>query len=95
MPSGKGEVKEVFGQCRERALQATPEIVDALIKQAKGGSYQHAKFLFEFVQAEAPREKEDDDLPGPSLAEILLERLQLIDPEDPDAPPHAESASGA
>ena len=54
---------------------ALPDIVDALIVQAKKGSYQHARFLFEFAgignlpQPSAPEEE--------SLAALLFRELQL------------------
>ena len=59
----------------ERAL---PGIVNALIAQAEQGSYQHARFLFEFTgmanlpPAAAPEEE--------SLAALLFRELQLEDP---------------
>jgi hypothetical protein len=61
-----------------------------------------------FAQPNAPRKVEkndEDDLPGPSLAEILLDRLQIIEEEDaaeraasaatPTPPPPRPSASPA
>ena len=55
--------------------RALPGIVGALIEQAEQGSYQHARFLFEFAgianlpPAEAPEEE--------SLAALLFRELQL------------------
>ncbi len=87
MSSDHRHAADILRACREGVLKAAPDITDALIAKAREGSYQHAKFLFDLVTAALPKPKdEDDDLPGPSLAEILLERLQLLDPE--------ESASG-
>ena len=69
--------------CREKVLTAAPAIVDALIAKAAEGSYQHAKFLFDFANTAPVRQKDDeDDIPGPSLAEILIERLKIIEAED-------------
>ncbi len=55
--------------------QALPEIVDALIAEAKQGSYQHARFLFEFAGLggfpRPPAEEEE------SLAALLLRELQV------------------
>lgn len=76
---------EVFRQGEQKILQAHPKIVDALIEQARKGSYQHAKFLFDLVDAVPTRPKDDDgEVPGPSLAEIVMERLQLVDPQSPN-----------
>jgi hypothetical protein len=73
----------VLSDCRKKIIEAAPEIADALIAQAKSGSCPHAKFLFDFADAipEKPKD-DDDDLPGPSLAEILLERLQIVEEEE-------------
>ena len=73
---------EVFQRGREAVLDAYPDIIDALIAQAKKGSYQHAKFLFDLVDTAPAKQAEEESLPGPSLAEILLERLQIIEAED-------------
>lgn len=91
------EKNEVFRQGQQRVLDAYPEIIDALVAEAKEGSCQHAKFLFDLVQAapEKKRDQEDDDNPGPSLAEILLERLQTLEEEDAAARLSAESAAHA
>ncbi|HUK86648.1 MAG TPA: hypothetical protein VLT85_03210 [Terriglobales bacterium] len=57
--------------------RALPGIVNAIIEQAEQGSYQHAKFLFEFAgignqpPASAPEEE--------SLAALLFRELQLED----------------
>jgi hypothetical protein len=73
---------EVFRQREQKILEAHPEIIDALIEQAKKGSYQHAKFLFDLVDTTPAKQAEEESLPGPSLAEILLERLQIIEAEN-------------
>jgi hypothetical protein len=58
--------------------RALPGITRALIEQAEEGSYQHAKFLFEFTgigglpPAAAPEEE--------SLAALLFRELQLEEP---------------
>jgi hypothetical protein len=76
---------EVQRECRERVWRAAPRIMDALIEQAGKGSCQHAKFLFDFAFAAAAQlsEPEEEDLAGPSLAEILLERLDALMKEAP------------
>ena len=73
---------EIAQQCREMVLESAPEITEALIKKAMEGSQQHAKFLFDFAFDAAPKDADDeDDLGGPSLAEILLERLRQLEEE--------------
>ena len=37
---------------REKVIKAMPLIIDAIIKKATDGSYQHAKFLLEFAESE-------------------------------------------
>ncbi len=59
-------------QAVERAL---PDIVGALITQAREGSYQHAKFLFEFAGiASFPQPAGEGE---ESLAALLIRELQL------------------
>ena len=58
-------------------LRATDDIFESHIKKAKEGSYQHAKFLFDFAglpsaQTQSAPEQE-------SLASILLKKLELDD----------------
>ncbi len=58
-------------------LRATDDILESHIKNAKQGSYQHAKFLFDFAglpsaQTQSAPEQE-------SLASILLKRLEVDD----------------
>lgn len=57
---------------------ALPDIVEALITQAEQGSYQHAKFLFEFAGIgtlpPVPADGEE------SLAALLIRELQLEEP---------------
>lgn len=55
--------------------QALPEIVEALIAQARQGSHQHARFLFEFAGIGGfprPQAQEEE-----SLAALLFRELQL------------------
>ncbi len=83
------KTSEVLDVCRENVLLAAIEIIDALIAKSKEGSYQHAKFLFDLLETTPKRAADkdgDDDLPGPSLAEMLIERLQLVDPQHAHAP---------
>ena len=78
------ETAEVLRDCRTRVLTAAPEIMTALILKATEGSYQHAKFLFDLLDAPAPQASGEEMVPGPSLAEILMERLQLVDMGEED-----------
>jgi len=65
--------------------RAALTIVKALIQQAQGGSYLHARFLFEFAglapAAAGPAE-------GESLASLLLRQLR----EDAQQPPSSAAA---
>lgn len=82
---------DVLSQCREMVVEHAPEITQALIDKAIDGSYQHAKFLFDFAFPPAPkRSDEEEDLPGPSLAEILLASLAELE-EDPTAESSADA----
>lgn len=77
-----GKDSEVRSRCRQMVAANAPEITQKLIEKALEGSHQHAKFLFDFAFAEAAKGKDDEDeLPGPSLAEILLERLREFEEE--------------
>lgn len=60
----------------ERILQAVPEILDAMIEKAKGGSQQHAKFLFDWAKLDATFSNEEEESSCPSLAKILLDSLR-------------------
>lgn len=53
--------------------QAAPEIVKALIEEAKQGSYLHAKFLFDFAGLSPPPIETVED----SLATRLLRMLEI------------------
>ncbi|MGI9100926.1 MAG: hypothetical protein ACR2IF_00650 [Terriglobales bacterium] len=63
---------------------AKNDIVAALIAEAKGGSYQHAKFLFEFAGI-SDAGPDEDDVTEESLAEFFVKQLRLADPDDPVA----------
>jgi hypothetical protein len=60
----------------ERILEAVPAILDAMIEKAKGGSQQHAKFLFDWAKLDATFSNEEEESSCPSLAQILLDRLR-------------------
>lgn len=63
------------GDPAQAVRQALPRITQALIAQAEEGSYQHARFLFEFAGFTGfPRAEGEGE---PSLAALLLRELQL------------------
>lgn len=67
---------EVLHACQEKILKAAPKITDRLIEQAEKGSYQHAKFLFDLaLSASGKSAEKDDEVPGPPLADIILQRF--------------------
>lgn len=73
---------DVVPLCQELVAKNALEITQALIEKALEGSYQHAKFLFDMAFSAAQKAaKGEDELPGPSLAEILLERLRELEEE--------------
>ncbi len=59
----------------QAVTRAMPGIVNALIAQAEQGSYQHARFLFEFagIAGCAPPVAPEEE----SLAALLLRELQF------------------
>ena len=74
---------EVAAACRQQILAAAPAITDALITEAREGSYQAAKFLFEFaglMQAPVPAAS------GPQPTELVLAELKRILAEEPASP---------
>jgi len=71
---------QALNEARQDVVDALPEIVRSLIKKAKEGSYQHAKFLFDFASGGA---SETDGASGndDSLAAFLMKELK----EEPSA----------
>ncbi len=66
-------------------LDAYPKIVGALVKQAEGGSCPHAKLVFELLDPATKRgavTPDEEEPPRQSLAEYLIEQLQLEPPPD-------------
>jgi hypothetical protein len=65
---------------RLQVFAAMPEIIEAFVEEAKGGSCQHAKFLMEFAVEEPAEENgstaEVADPEEESLASILLRELR-------------------
>lgn len=78
-----------IAEAREKGLSlvlaAYPGIVEALVKQAQGGSCPHAKLVFELMDPAAQRGvAHEEDGEGPqSLVEYLIEQLQLEPPPEP------------
>ena len=64
----------------EAIRQEKDAIVEALILQARKGSYLHAKFLFDFAGLSHASD-EEQAAHQQSLAELLLEKLEL-EPEE-------------
>ena len=82
--------------CRQNVIEHLPAITKAMIVQAEDGSCQHAKFLFDFVNVNptTAKDADEDDIPGPSLAEILLERLTALgEDEDPGTLPEGTATA--
>ena len=80
-PEGPGDVAAA---CRQKILDAATAITASLISEAREGSYQAAKFLFEFaglMQAPMPAES------GPQPTELVLAELKRILAEEPASPP--------
>jgi hypothetical protein len=77
-PEGRQpDLPDAFTQIRE----AQRRIIAAVIAHAEqDGTYQHAKWLFEYGGLLAAGQSEPDD--GPSLARLLLEQLRI--PETPE-----------
>ena len=77
------------------AVDAYPTIIEALVKQAEQGSCPHAKLVFELLEPRPQRNSDDEEEPDrPSLAEYLIEQLQLEPPPD-GSTESAESSSAA
>jgi hypothetical protein len=96
-PEKQSEARRIADARREgvdTALSAYREIVDALVKQAKGGSCPHAKLVFELLERKMAKAavEDDEEEEGPSLADIVLERLQLVAP--PKRPDTTETTRG-
>src|SRR5690348_10391021 len=71
---------------RQKVINATPAITNAIIKQARQGHYLHAKMLFDFIgltAAAAPTA--GDDLPP--IAKFLCEEFGLKVPGMPHSAP--------
>lgn len=75
MNTGSTRTEDVCADAVERILEAVPEILDAMIEKAKGGSQQHVKFLFDWAKLDPTFTNEEEES-GPSLAQILLDKLR-------------------
>ena len=58
---------------RGEVIREMPAIIKKIIEKAKGGSYQHAKFLLEFANSGSTTESGGED---ESLASLLLKELR-------------------
>jgi hypothetical protein len=61
-------------QARDRVIDEMPKIIDAIIKKALDGSYQHAKFLLDFAGSEPAAQAAGGD--EESLAAMLIKELR-------------------
>ncbi len=82
--------EESVRQAADAIIRALPQIVNAVITQASKGSYMHARFLCEFAGLSAAALSNDGGDGQPSLACLLLERLEL-EPPAPTAPVAGEA----
>jgi hypothetical protein len=73
--NGQKPAWQVKQECAQQVMLEMKNIVDGLIVKAKGGSCQHAKFLFDFAGVEAGGGEESAAGEGKLLAELLLRRL--------------------
>jgi hypothetical protein len=79
--------EESLKLARMQVRAAMPDIIEAFIEEAKGGSCQHAKFLMEFAVEEPAAESASEEVADPeeeSLASILLRELRESEAE-PDS----------
>src|SRR5436309_101349 len=75
----QSEADAAIAAAEQAIFQAMPDIVTALIAKAKGGSYLHANFLFNFAGADnrGPEDDGDDDEQGNggSMVDSLMKKL--------------------
>jgi hypothetical protein len=81
--------EESLSRARVQVRVAMPDIIEAFVKEAKGGSCQHAKFLMEFAVEEPAQERaaaaSAADPEEESLASILLRELRESEAEQETA----------
>jgi hypothetical protein len=67
--------EESIARAAQRVISSTEEIIEALIEEARKGSYMHAKFLFDFARISvAPAETRSPE--EQSLAALLLSHFR-------------------
>ena len=71
-------IADIRRQGLETALAGYGEIVEALVKQAQQGSCPHAKLVFELLERKLAKASDDEEEEIPSLADYLVERLQIV-----------------
>lgn len=69
---------------REQVIAAYDDIVEKLVEQAKEASVPHAKLCFELLDARTRKTEDEEEEDSTSLAEYLIEQLQLEPPPDGD-----------
>ncbi|MGH9580762.1 MAG: hypothetical protein ACRD2R_07205 [Terriglobales bacterium] len=72
--------EESVRQAADAIVNALPSMVEAVIAQACEGSHVHARFLCEFAGLSAAAMPAAGEAAEPSLAQLLLERLDLQEP---------------
>ena len=76
MPKKKEDsADQALLDAREEVIDALPAIIHKLIEKAKEGSYQHAKFLFDFASS-GPAAGSGDTGADDSLAALLMKELK-------------------
>jgi hypothetical protein len=73
---------QAAGSTRQMVIDATPQIIEALIEKAKDGSYLHARMLFEFAGLTGVSEPSERESP---LVAILMKELGLSIVPGPEA----------
>jgi hypothetical protein len=74
------DASQVAAECRQQIVDNAAEITEALIKSAGRGSYQAAKFLFEFAGLMQPPVASSTE---PHPGEIVLAELKRLLAEAP------------
>ena len=70
---------EALEQARQLVVWATPSITRSIIRQAKQGSYLHARMLFDFVGLTAAQAPESASISP--IVEMLLREMEMPPPK--------------
>ena len=77
---------EALALARQKVINATPAITEAIIEQAKTGSYTHARMLFDFIGLIASPPATPEAEPLNPFIESLAQALGLKIPGVADVP---------